>query len=136
MWQLVIPAITQVLDKIIPDPQAAADAKLKALELAQKGDLAALDAELRLALGQIEVNKAEATTDMFRGGWRPAVGWVCVSGLAYQFIVQPVLPWVAALFGAPVPPLPAIDNDSFMVLLTGILGLGGLRTIERVKGKA
>ena len=136
MWQLIIPAITQVLDKIIPDPQAAAEAKLKALELAQKGDLAALDAELRLALGQIEVNKAEATTDMFRGGWRPAVGWVCVVGLAYQFVLQPVLPWVVALFGAQVPPLPAIDNESLMVLLTGMLGLGGLRTIERVKGKA
>ena len=135
MWQLVIPAITQVLDKIIPDPQAAADAKLKALELAQKGDLAALDAELRLALGQLEVNKAEATTDMFRGGWRPAVGWVCVVGLAYQFILQPVLPWLVALFGAQVPPLPAIDNESLMVLLTGMLGLGGLRTFERVKGK-
>lgn len=136
MWQLVIPAITQVLDKVIPDPQAAADAKLRALELAQKGDLAALDAELRLALGQIEVNKAEATTDMFRGGWRPAVGWTCVAGLAYQFIVQPVLPWVVALFGAQVPPLPAIDNETLMVLLTGMLGLGGLRTFERVKGKA
>lgn len=136
MWQLIIPAITQALDKIIPDPQAAADAKLRALELAQKGDLAALDAELRLALGQIEVNKAEATTDMFRGGWRPAVGWTCVAGLAYQFILQPVLPWVVALFGAQVPPLPAIDNEALMVLLTGMLGLGGLRTFERVKGKA
>ena len=136
MWQLVIPAITQVLDKIIPDPQAAADAKLKALELAQKGDLAALDAELRLALGQLEVNKAEATTDMFRGGWRPAVGWVCVVGLGYQFVLQPVLPWLVALFGAQVPPLPAINNETLMVLLTGMLGLGGLRTLERVKGKA
>ena len=136
MWPLVIPAITQVLDKIIPDPQAAADAKLKALELAQKGDLAALDAELRLALGQLEVNKAEATTDMFRGGWRPAVGWVCVAGLAYQFILQPVLPWLVALFGVQVPPLPAIDNEALMILLTGMLGLGGLRTFERVKGKA
>ena len=136
MWQLVIPAITQVLDKIIPDPQAAAEAKLKALDLAQKGDLAALDAELRLALGQLEVNKAEATTDMFRGGWRPAVGWVCVVGLGYQFILQPVLPWLVALFGAQVPPLPAIDNETLMVLLTGMLGLGGLRTFERVKGKA
>lgn len=136
MWQLLIPAVTQVLDKIIPDPQAAADAKLKALELAQKGELAVLDAELRLALGQLEVNRAEATTDMFRGGWRPAVGWVCVVGLAYQFILQPLLPWLVALFGAQVPPLPAIDNESLMVLLTGMLGLGGLRTVERVKGKA
>ena len=136
MWTALIPLIGTVIDKAIPDPQAAADAKLRAMEMAQKGELAALDAELRLALGQLEVNKAEATTDMFRGGWRPAVGWTCVFGLAYQFVLQPVLPWLVALFGAQVPPLPAIDNETLMVLLTGMLGLGGLRTIERVKGKA
>lgn len=136
MWQLVIPAVTQILDKIIPDPAAAAEAKLKALELAQRGDLAQLDAELKLALAQTEINKVEAGTDMFRGGWRPAVGWSCVAGLVYQFLVQPLLPWVVAVFGGTVPPLPAIDNETLMVLLTGMLGLGGLRTLERVKGKA
>jgi hypothetical protein len=135
-WQLLIPAVTTILDKIIPDPTAAADAKLKALEMAQRGELAVLDADMRLALGQMEVNKAEAGTDMFRGGWRPAVGWTCVFGLAYQFLLQPLLPWVVALFGGQVPPLPAIDNDTLMVLLTGMLGLGGLRTFERVKGRA
>jgi len=136
MWQLLIPALTQIFDKVIPDPQAAAEAKLRAMEMAQKGELAALDADMRLALGQLEVNKAEAQTDFFRGGWRPATGWVCVVGLAYQFILQPVLPWAASLFGATVPPLPAIDNETLMVLLTGMLGLGGMRTFERVKGKA
>jgi hypothetical protein len=136
MWAALIPLIGTIVEKVIPDPQAAADAKLRVMELAQKGELAVLDADLKLALGQIEVNKAEAATDMFRGGWRPAVGWICVAGLAYQFILQPVLPWVVALFGAQVPPLPAIDNESLMVLLTGMLGLGGLRTFERVKGKA
>lgn len=136
MWQMLIPAVTQILDKVIPDPAQAADAKLKALELAQRGELAQLDADLKLALGQIEINKIEAGTDMFRGGWRPAVGWACVAGLVYQFLLQPVLPWVVAVAGGTVPPLPAIDNDTLMVLLTGMLGLGGLRTFERVKGKA
>jgi hypothetical protein len=136
MWAALIPLIGTIVEKVIPDPQAAADAKLRVMELAQKGELAVLDADMKLALGQIEVNRAEATTDMFRGGWRPAVGWVCVVGLAYQFVLQPVLPWVVALFGAQVPPLPAIDNETLMVLLTGMLGLGGLRTLERVKGKA
>lgn len=136
MWQLLIPVLGTIFDKIIPDPQAAAEAKLKALELAQKGELAVLDADMRLALGQMEVNKAEASTDLFRGGWRPATGWVCVAGLAYQFLIQPLLPWVFAVFGLHVPPLPAIDNDTLMVLLTGMLGLGGLRTFERVKGRA
>ena len=136
MWTALIPLIGTIVEKVIPDPQAAADAKLRVMELAQRGELAVLDADLKLALGQIEVNKAEATTDMFRGGWRPAVGWICVAGLAYQFILRPVLPWLVTLFGAQVPPLPTIDNESLMVLLTGMLGLGGLRTFERVKGKA
>lgn len=73
---------------------------------------------------------------MFRGGWRPAVGWVCVSGLVYQFLPQPLLPWFVSPTGSDVPPLPPIDGDALLVLLTGILGLGGLRTVERVKGKA
>lgn len=136
MWPALLAALPGLLDKILPDPQAAADAKLKLLELAQKGDMAALDAEVRLALGQIEVNKAEAATDGFRGGWRPACGWVCAFGLAYSFVLRPLLPWIAGLFGQHVAELPAIDTETLMVLLTGMLGLGGLRTVERVKGKA
>lgn len=135
MWQALLPAVISVIDKVLPDPQQAADAKLRALELGQKGELAVLDADVRLALGQMEINRAEAQTDLFRGGWRPATGWCCVAGLLYQFLLQPVLPWIVALFGATVPPLPAIDNETLMVLLTGMLGLGGLRTYERVKGK-
>lgn len=136
MIAALLPLLGTVLDKVLPDPQAQADAKLKVLDLAQKGELAVLDADLRLALGQIEVNKAEATTDLFRGGWRPATGWTCVGGLFYNFILQPVLPWVARLFGADVPDMPTIDNETLMVLLTGMLGLGGMRTFERIKGKA
>lgn len=135
MWQALIPAVVSVIDKVLPDPQQAAEAKMRALEMAQKGELATLDADVRMALGQMEINKVEAQTDLFRGGWRPATGWCCVAGLLYQFILQPVLPWVVALFGTEVPPLPSIDNETLMVLLTGMLGLGGLRTFERVKGK-
>lgn len=133
MIQALIPLIGTVLDKILPDPQAQAEAKIKLVELAQAGELAVLDAETRMALGQMEVNKTEAATDLFRGGWRPATGWVCVSGLIYQFLIQPLLPWIVAVMGGSVPPLPAIDNDTLMVLLTGMLGLGGLRTFEKVK---
>lgn len=136
IWQALIPVIGTVLEKVLPDPQASTDAKIKLMELAQKGELAVLDAETKLALGQLEVNKIEAGTDMFRGGWRPATGWACVFGLVYQFLLQPVLPWLVAVCGGSVPPLPPIDNETLMVLLTGMLGLGGLRTFERIKGKA
>ena len=133
MWNLIIPAVTSLLDKLIPDPQAQADAKIKLLEMAQKGELAALDAEMRLALGQLEVNKVEAGTDLFRGGWRPFSGWVCGCGLAYTFIIRPTLPWIVSVCGGDVPPMPNIDTDTLMVLLTGMLGLGGLRTYEKMK---
>lgn len=136
IWQALIPVIGNILEKVLPDPQASADAKIKLMELAQNGELAVLDAETKLALGQIEVNKTEAGTDMFRGGWRPATGWACVFGLVYQFLIQPLLPWLVAVCGGSVPPLPPIDNETLMVLLTGMLGLGGLRTFERIKGKA
>lgn len=132
----LLPTIGSIIEKVIPDPAAADAAKLKAMELIQRGELAALDADMRLALGQLDVNKAEASTDAFRGGWRPAVGWCCALGLCYTFLIRPVLPWAASAFGAEVPPMPAIDNESLMVLLFGMLGLGGLRTLERVRGKA
>lgn len=133
MWPAIIPVIGALLEKVLPDPQAQADAKLKMLEMAQRGELAVMDADLKLALGQMEINREEAKTDIFRGGWRPATGWVCVFGLGYQFLCQPLMPWVLALFGVTTPPLPAIDNETLMVLLTGMLGLGGLRSWEKVK---
>ena len=133
MWPALIPIVGTLIEKFIPDPKQAADAKLKMLEMAQKGELAVLDADMKLALGQMEINKEEAKTDMFRGGWRPATGWACVAGLVYQFLAQPLVPWFAAVLGFTVPPLPPIDNETLMVLLTGMLGLGGLRTFEKVK---
>lgn len=134
MWPALIPVVGSLLEKFIPDPKAQADAKLKMLEMVQRGELAVMDAEMKLALGQQEINKAEAGTDLFRGGWRPATGWTCVAGLLYQFLAVPLLPWLATVAGLTVPPLPAIDNDTLLVLLTGMLGLGGLRTVEKVKG--
>ncbi len=136
MWQALLPLASELIDRVLPDPEAAAQAKLRALEMAQRGELAELDASVRLAVAQIEVNKAEATTDAFRGGWRPAVGWCCVAGLAYQFLAQPLLPWIVAAFGVSVQPLPPIDGDAMLVLLTGMLGLGSMRTVERLRGKA
>ncbi len=94
-----------------------------------------MQADTSLALGQIEVNKAEAASgDRFSAGWRPLIGYVCAAGLIYTFLLQPLLPWIVALFGKTVPALPALETEALMALLFGMLGLGSLRSIEKVKG--
>lgn len=133
MWTTLIPAVAQILDKVLPDPQAAADAKLKMMEMAQRGDLAQLQADTALAQGQIDTNKVEAASDsLFKSGWRPAAGWVCVSGLAYQNLLSPLLGWAAQnlwRWSAP----PTLEMDTLMTLLIGLLGLGAFRTYEKVR---
>ena len=130
----LIPLIGDVLDKVLPDATAAADAKLRMVELVQKGELAQLDAETRLAAGQIETNKAEAQSGKAAALWRPGAGWVCVAGMFYTFLAQPLLAWMSSIKGWPIPP--HIATDTLMVLLTGMLGLGGFRSVEKVKGVA
>lgn len=123
----LLPAVTGILDKLIPDANARDKAKAEA-EAALLGVLAKADAD------QIAVNKAEAESGSnFRGGWRPAVGWVCAAALAYQYLARPVLPWLATVAGFNVPPLPALDGSLFELVLA-MLGLGGLRTFEKMKG--
>jgi hypothetical protein len=123
---------SKIIDKVIPDPQAKAEALFKLKELEQAGELKVLDADLQIALAQADINKAEATDpNAFRSGWRPAVGWVCVVGLAYTFILQPLLSWASGVWNIPAPP--PLDMGDLFTLLGGMLGLGGLRTFEKLK---
>jgi hypothetical protein len=132
-----LPLIGKIVDKIIPDPVAAAEAKQKAAALAMQGELAYLDADVKLAIGQMEINKEEAKDpSLFKSGWRPAVGWLCVAGFAYMAVIRPIVPWVAQVAGLNVPPMPPVDTSEIMAILMGMLGLGGMRTAERIKGKA
>lgn len=130
----VLLLIGKVLDKVIPDPTAKAEAQFKLLELAQKGDLAMVDADLQAMLAQAEINKVEAANaDIFVSGWRPAIGWICAVGLAFTFVARPALAWLSVIQGWPEPPNP--DLEQLFVLLAGMLGLGGMRTYEKLKGK-
>lgn len=126
----------KVIDRVIPDPSAKAAANLELLKLAQNGELAQLTADTALAQGQLAVNAAEAAnTSVFVSGWRPMVGWVCASGLGFQFLANPLLTWGAAMAGHPVA-VPSLDLSTLMTLLTGMLGLGGMRTLEKLNGVA
>lgn len=125
----------RILDKVIPDPAAKAQAQLELLKLQQAGEFKALEADLQLALAQTEVNKVEAASaDPFKSGWRPAAGWVCVLGLLYQFLLQPLLAWGSTMQGYAAPPV--LQLGDLYGLLFGMLGLGAYRSVERVKGKA
>ncbi len=136
MWQLIVPAVAQILDKLIPDPQAKAQAQLELMRLTQNGELAQLEAVKAVALAQSATNTVEASQGTFRGGWRPFIGWTCGAALCYQYLMRPLLPWTLASFGVPSSPMPSLDVDQIMALVFGMLGLGTLRTYEKVKATA
>lgn len=129
----LIPVLGNLMDKLFPDPGAAAEAKLKVMEMAQTGELAQLNADLQLATGQIEVNKAEAANQsLFVSGWRPFVGWTCGAAFAFKFIGGPLAFVIGQLTGHPFT-LPEFDFTEMSTILLGMLGLGAMRTTEKVK---
>jgi hypothetical protein len=95
-----------------------------------------LAAAVQLVQGQMDINKAEAASgSVFIGGWRPAIGWVCAAALACQYIARPLLVWAGIITGHNWPVLPGLDDNLWQLML-GMLGMGGLRTVEKVKGVA
>ena len=119
----------KLIDKLIPDPKQKAEALLELKKLEQSGDL-------QVIAGQIEINKIEAASQMtFISGWRPAVGWICALALAFQLVVSPILSWSSTLAGHPVVP-PVLNVELLTTLLIGMLGLGGMRTVEKLQGVA
>jgi hypothetical protein len=126
--------IGKVLDRAWPDPAQKAQAAIALEELRQAGEFKALDAELQAMQMQADTNKVEAANpDRFVSGWRPAVGWVCASALAWHYIGRPVASWALIMAGGDTP-IPEVELGDLLVILLGMLGLGGLRTAEKFKG--
>ena len=124
----LIGPVSGILDKVIPD----SDMKAKlAHEIATMSDTHAQQA----SLAQLEINKAEAASgSLFKGGWRPAVGWICAIAFGYHFVLQPLLVFVLTASGVDLPDLPEFDMGTLLTVLGGMLGIGGLRTVEKAKG--
>jgi len=123
-----------LIEKIWPDPVKQSEEIRKLQELHQKGDLAILNAEVQLLLGQINVNAAEANhKSIFVAGWRPFVGWVCGFGLLYASVIEPLMRFIATVNDY-TGTFPVLDTTITMQVLLGILGLGVMRTQEKKNG--
>lgn len=125
-----------LIDSLYTSDSEKAEAQLKLQELAQKGDLAELNAHVTLLKGQMDINKEEAKGNWFQAGWRPFVGWVCGIALAYVAILEPILRFVAKVFFGYTGEFPVIDTTLTMQVLIGMLGLGVYRMREKEKGVA
>lgn len=126
----------KLVEKFFPDPKAADAAKLELLKMQQTGELAQLAADTDLAKGQLEVNKSEAgNNSLFVAGWRPFIGWTCGAAFAYKFVLAPFIVLVLTAYGYTIV-LPVLDFAEMNTILLGMLGLGGMRTLEKVKGVA
>jgi hypothetical protein len=120
-----MPILGDLLKRAFPDPLERE--KQQALILAQ---LQAADS------AQIEINKIEAASpNLFVSGWRPAVGWLCAAGMGWTFIGAPIMAYVLTLY-SPGTPLPVIPTDNLMELILALLGLGGLRSWEKIRKAA
>lgn len=132
-WTLLIEPISALLDQIIPDPDARAKAKLELLKSEREFDLKQFELALKADAVQANVNQVEAShRSLFVAGWRPFIGWVCGVAFAYHFILQPFLVFIHSLHGR-VLELPAFDMDALFTVLIGMLGLGGMRTFEKIR---
>ncbi len=117
----------KLLDKFIADPQQKAQAQLELIKMQQSGELAAM-------VAQTDINMVEAASNnWFVAGWRPAIGWVGAMALAYKFIVYPSLCWGIAFFPhMQLPPAP--NADELYPIIMGMLGIGALRSFDKLKG--
>jgi hypothetical protein len=122
----LIGPVTGLLDKFIED-------KDKKNQIAYELSTMAEKHAQELLKGQLEVNKTEAAhKSLFVAGWRPAIGWVCVLGMAGNFITIPITNMILELMGSSVT-VPLIPTAEMMPILMGMLGLGAMRTVEKTK---
>ena len=128
-------AAQSLIERFFPDPEKKAAAQLELLKMQQNGDLAQLAADTDLAKLQIQTNIEEAkSTNWWVAGWRPAIGWVCGAGLAYAALVEPFARFAAKVWFGYTGDFPAIDTDLTLQVMMGMLGLGAMRSVEKVKG--
>lgn len=137
MLPFLIPFIGPLVDKLvglIPDPAAREKARAEALQHIMDQQDEMVKAFLASDQAQDAVNAEEAkNSNLFVSGWRPFIGWTCGAAFAWAFVVQPILIFILVACGKPIPSLPVIAVGEMMPLTTGMLGLAGMRTYEKIQ---
>ena len=128
-------------ERIWPDPNKRAEQLQRLEELKQSGDITKLNAELSLLMGQLKVNEVEAANpSLFVSGWRPATGWVCAISLFMYYVpycLVAVVIWAhQCIISGIIAPRPDLGVTDLIVLLTGMLGLSGMRMNEKLNNVA
>ena len=132
-------AAQSLIERFFPDPEKKAEAQRALLQMQQNGELALLASETDLAKLQTQTNVEEAKhANIFVSGWRPAVGWCCAVAFAYSYVILPFAQFVVFTFGTTgmaeqLALAPKLELSEMLPVLFGMLGLGGLRTVEKVK---
>jgi len=129
MWDIpaMVTAATGILDKVIPD----ADAGRKAAHEIVMEQLRQVDGQLN---AQAEINKIEAAhPSIFVAGARPFILWVCGASLAWQYLLAPIVTWIAMVAGY-TGTFPVIPYEAMFNLTLGMLGMAGWRTLDKIKG--
>jgi len=132
-------AAQSLIERFFPDPEKKAEAQRALLQMQQNGELALLASETDLAKLQTQTNVEEAKhANIFVSGWRPAVGWCCAAAFAYSYVILPFAQFVVFTFGTTgmaeqLALAPKLELSEMLPVLLGMLGLGGLRTVEKVK---
>ena len=123
----ILPAITDVVGRFLPEDKEAKAKVEREIEQQLTDHLAKID------LAQLDINKQEAAhRSIFVAGWRPFIGWTCGLALAYNYVIQPIAVFALAQTGYLID-LPTLSMSEIMPVLMGMLGLGGLRTFEKFK---
>ena len=128
-----IGAVGDVVGQFVTTPRESAEAEVLLREVKIKEAIT----EDRPFAGQREINLAEAKhKSVFVAGWRPFIGWVCGLSLMWQFLGANMVLWAAELAGLEFTPPPLMGTEQLLVLTTSLLGIGGMRTIEKWRGIA
>jgi hypothetical protein len=125
----------KIIDKIFPDPTAAAAAKLELYKAQQAGEFKELELQAEVAKAQIAVNAVEAaSSSTFVAGARPFIMWVCAFALMYVSILEPIARFVATVAYHYSGAYPEIDTTITMQVLVGLLGIGAMRNYDKKQG--